>query len=695
MKKSSLVLYGLFILILLLVSCSDPEPTPFPVTETAVTAADPTDIPATKSPLEGIPTQMPPTELPATMTPQPTLIPIPTATPAFTADPLLTNKSWQWIRRDPNGSQMDAIFVPNPEAYTLFFHDDGTLQAKLDCNERNGRFTTSNPGSIFMELDTTTLVLCGETSLGEPLAMMFGPAQSYHFAVNKNVLALAWMAGGPIDYFRRADAATLPADMINKTWQWTALNSTVLAVDNSEPEKYLLQFNEDGTAAIQADCNLVEAAYTSAGSSLTIHLNPPLAPATLADCPDAPLGEFYLLSLASVQDFTMQDERLMLLVGGVDGGAGTMYFSEIGAELPAVEAESSAGTATPPAPATDDGTGTVNAPDGINMRVGPGTIYPVVGIIADDTVLSIVGVSQDREWWVVENPETPEEQVWVSRNFVQTNTTTRDVPTVADPEIEPTLLDNPWQWLSLTTPTETTAVSDPTLYTIQFNADGTAALRADCNSLTASYTTAENAINISTGATTLVACPGDSLDALYLDNLTQVSTYFFEAGGLYLELPAAGGTMRFASTTPPAPPTPAETTTAAAVTPTPPAAEGDFFKVTSFGAVGSEQNILTGTEITAVFTETTITGNAGCNEYTGTLTRTAETFTISNLSVTEKACAEPAGIMEQEQAYLTALANVVAFSWEEQLSADGNSVITVGQLFYVTGANGIINLVTP
>ena len=104
---------------------------------------------------------------------------------------------------------------------------------------------------------------------------------------------------------------------------------------------------------------------------------------------------------------------------------------------------------------------------------------------------------------------------------------------------------------------------------------------------------------------------------------------------------------------------------------------------------------MAGTEITVIFTDTEIKGNAGCNDYSGTLSRTEDTFIVSNLTVTEKACAEPAGIMEQEQAYLTALADVGAFSWEERLSDDGTKIVTVGQLFYVTNANGIINLITP
>jgi len=701
MKNITLGLTTFLIFILLLAACSDPEPTPFPVTETPPTEAEPTDIPATTPPLDEVATQVPPTELPPTMTPLPT----PTAVPVspiesmnHTPDPQLTNTTWVWYNRDPNGNQMDEIVVPNPENYTILFNDNGSLQAKLDCNESNGRYATENNSSIFMELGATTLAYCGDDSLDGSMAMMFGPAQSYNIEISNDILALEWVAGGPIDYFQKANAA-LPDEMLNKTWQWNKLGSQILDVTVEEPEKYLIQFQDDGTVDLQADCNLLQGTYTTtANAKINIDLSPANAATTLAECPDGALYELYLLALDTTEAFTLLDGDLVLLVGGDhQNHDAVMYFSEEGTELPEPDEESNESEATQPtqpAPDTGDGTGTVNAPDGVNMRIGPGSAYPVVGIIADGTVLTIVGVSQDREWWVVENPEAPEEQVWVSRNFVETNMVARDVPTIADPEIEPTLLDNPWQWVSLTTPVESTTVNDPSLYTIQFNADGSAAIRADCNTTSASYTTDENAININMGATTLVACPEGSLDALYLNTLTNVTTYFFEARDLYLELPADGGTMKFTSTIISVPEESEEETPEEPETP-PAETEGDLFQIVSFGPAGSEQDVLAGTEISAIFTDTTIKGNAGCNDYSGTLSRTDDSFKVSDLIVTEKACAEAAGIMEQEQAYLAALANVGAFSWEERLSDDGSKIITVGQLFYVTGGNGIINLITP
>jgi heat shock protein HslJ len=245
-----------------------------------------------------------------------------------------------------------------------------------------------------------------------------------------------------------------------------------------------------------------------------------------------------LLGLATTTGYVLQEDILALQVGENDG---SMLFTLAGET--AVNANGTANETTPViTPDTGEAVGTVTAPDGINMRTGPGTTYPSLTIVPNGATLSLLGISEDGEWWLIENPDLPGEQAWVSTNFIQAKNA-EDVPIIEEP---PALTDYPWQWLSLTTPAETTTVSDPSLYTIQFRADGTAVIKIDCNNATASYTTDKNAININLGATTLVACPGDSLDALYFDTLTRVTTYSFDADNLVLELPANGGTMKFA-----------------------------------------------------------------------------------------------------------------------------------------------------
>lgn len=65
--------------------------------------------------------------------------------------------------------------------------------------------------------------------------------------------------------------------------------------------------------------------------------------------------------------------------------------------------------------------------------------------------------------------------------------------------------------------------------------------------------------------------------------------------------------------------------------------------------------VLLGTSITAVFEGDTVSGSAGCNTYSGAVTRDGSSITIGPLAVTTMMCEEPEGIMEQEQRYLESL----------------------------------------
>jgi putative lipoprotein len=53
----------------------------------------------------------------------------------------------------------------------------------------------------------------------------------------------------------------------------------------------------------------------------------------------------------------------------------------------------------------------------------------------------------------------------------------------------------------------------------------------------------------------------------------------------------------------------------------------------------------------------TATGSAGCNRYTARYRRSAATLAFESPAATRKACLQP-GVMEQERAFLAALANV-------------------------------------
>jgi len=104
-----------------------------------------------------------------------------------------------------------------------------------------------------------------------------------------------------------------------------------------------------------------------------------------------------------------------------------------------------------------------------------------------------------------------------------------------------------WQWSAMqeTAPASQSVVPDPQNYTITFNDDGTAAIKADCNQVTATYKIDGSNLTITLGASTLMACGDASQDTIYLAALSRVDTYAVENGQLQLMFPDNGGKMDF------------------------------------------------------------------------------------------------------------------------------------------------------
>ena len=104
----------------------------------------------------------------------------------------------------------------------------------------------------------------------------------------------------------------------------------------------------------------------------------------------------------------------------------------------------------------------------------------------------------------------------------------------------------PWQWIRFTTPVEQIDVDGPERYTVQFEAGGRAALRADCNRGTTSYSVGrDRRITFKPIALTRAMCPPGSLSERFAREVGRATSYFIKDGDLFLELPADSGTLRF------------------------------------------------------------------------------------------------------------------------------------------------------
>jgi heat shock protein HslJ len=107
--------------------------------------------------------------------------------------------------------------------------------------------------------------------------------------------------------------------------------------------------------------------------------------------------------------------------------------------------------------------------------------------------------------------------------------------------------------------------------------------------------------------------------------------------------------------------------------------EGVKWKLDSYINVsGTLVDLVPDSEITAIFQDGRVAGNAGCNSYFGEYELEDSTLSMGAIGMTEMYCAAP-GIMEQEYAYLSALALVSSYEIRgntvEMKNADGEPVL--------------------
>jgi heat shock protein HslJ len=191
------------------------------------------------------------------------------------------------------------------------------------------------------------------------------------------------------------------------------------------------------------------------------------------------------------------------------------------------------------------------------------------------------------------------------------------------------------------------SVLSGTRLTAVFNTDSTISGSSGCNSFGGPYTTDGNNITIGPLVSTLMACADEAVmgqEAAYLTALQAAATY--QITGETLELFAADGTPLLIFNAEP-----------------PQTLAGSSWDVISYNN-GNQAvvSVIVGTELTAVFGEDgSLTGSAGCNNYTTTFEATETTITIGPAASTRMFCESPEGVMEQEGQYLAALATAATY----------------------------------
>lgn len=97
--------------------------------------------------------------------------------------------------------------------------------------------------------------------------------------------------------------------LVGPVWQWEEyLGNDDSTVTPEDPSKYTIQFSEDGSISVQADCNRAFGTYTEQDGTLTIEPSG----TTQAQCEEGSLGDQYLRDLAFVGSYVIEDGNLYL-----------------------------------------------------------------------------------------------------------------------------------------------------------------------------------------------------------------------------------------------------------------------------------------------------------------------------------------------------------------------------------------------
>jgi len=265
-----------------------------------------------------------------------------------------------------------------------------------------------------------------------------------------------------------------------------------------------------------------------------------------------------------------------------------------------------------PTPDPGEPAATVIAPDGANVRVGPGTEYPIIGTAPQGATGEVVGVSADGQWWAVLVPESPNDTGWVLGELVSVENV-GDVPVLPVPPPPPTPTNTP------------TPAPD-----VVFEASRTM---------------------INAGETSILTWSVENVQAVYL----------YPVGANWPNYPVSGqGSQEvqpFITTTyqlrvinrdNSTDLTNIEITVNGGLT------DGRWLMRVYESSSGALVSALPGIEVTASFsTGGGVSGSGGCNTYNGGFQAYDQTLTISRLTATNTACEED--VMQQEAEFLAAM----------------------------------------
>ncbi|MCA9981788.1 MAG: META domain-containing protein, partial [Anaerolineales bacterium] len=351
-------------------------------------------------------------------------------------------------------SVLDGALPIAGSTSTLQFGTDGSLTGTDGCNRFMTTFTQDGT-NLTIEQPAGTMMACPEPVMEQADAFITALVSADNFVMADRLLVL------------RAGEQNLAAfvedtqDLTDTAWEVVSYNNGREAVVGLIVGTQIsANFGAEGDLSGNAGCNEYFTSFTAEDNAISI--SEPGATRRFCDEPAGIMTQEaeFLAALTTAATYTVEGNVLQMRTAE-DALAVIMVRKHI-LDLPEPEADAPRGR--------------VVSPQGLNIRSGPGTNFPIIGFAQNGDEGEIVGRSADNRWWAAAVPSAPNGIGWASADFVVA-TNVENVPVIASPPppvVVPTLAPTP------TPPPAPTATPSPE---ISFGADRTSIQAGECTTL--------------------------------------------------------------------------------------------------------------------------------------------------------------------------------------------------------------------
>jgi uncharacterized protein YraI/heat shock protein HslJ len=412
----------------------------------------------------------------AAQPPPPTAAPTAEPTQAVAGyAPALTGAIWEWTASQ-EGDQVTP--VSDPSRYQVEFRVDGTVSIKADCNTVTASYQVGEDNTMTIQPGASTMMACPEDSQADVFMQQLDATAAYQFS--QGALVLSQADPQKTMTFQMLPVAILPTPEAGApSAQATSAvnvrggpgeNYTIYGVLQVGLQTSVVGKSEDGKWwALNMPVSPTGAGWVSTDYVTTSNTDgvpvlpaPPVPPTVqpVAPGPDDPQAT--VLQPVYVRQGpgetypaygTAQPGQTALVIGRSEDGAYWVVrvnpqiipsgFAWVQASLvqaknvenaPVIAAPVAPPASAPPPPPSDTGVPMATATTAVNVRTGPSTDYPVLGVAQTGQSSEITGVSQDGGWWQVRvsTSVTPEGLAWVSGGYTYA-VNTANVPVVTAP----------------------------------------------------------------------------------------------------------------------------------------------------------------------------------------------------------------------------------------------------------------------